>query len=333
MPRTRHAIRRLAPPLIAVIGALIGAPAAFAGAAWSVEGSFAPSTTPVLGRGSADPTAAALAYEPGTGTLRLRIDFAAPPARTPIHVSAGSTQPGGTCLPNGLVIDVAAQDHLVPVEHAVTTRTWVPQRTEIGESWSERWPPAGSGWTLLSYDKWSRRYKWIRVIPGRWLDETHYETSLEPDPNSHERAAGVGIDGADGVLEDVAVVADDATTLAWTFASPLLDGTAADCLSVRVASRRGAFTITAPLPEAPPAIESATLRRAARGARERGRTLRLRLRGSATAVQLRIAGRRTPSLPFARALSVRTGGSGPLTIAIRFSDGRRWTAWRTVRVR
>lgn len=334
MPHVRFRSRLALTAIAVAAWTLAAAPAALADA-WRVAGAFAASGTPVLGDAvPADPTAVDFAYDPSSQTLRLRLDFSAPPAETPIHVSAGSTQGDGTCTPAGVDVDIASQARMIQVERTVTEQVWVPERTEIGYSWSSRYPPGGRDWTYLGYDRSSMRHKWLRVVRGFWMQESRTELVAEPDPDAHERVAALALDGADGVLRDVQTAANAATSLSWAFTSPLLDGTSADCVSVRVANRRAAFVLTTPLPDAAPAVESATLRRGTRAHAGRAtRTLRLRLRGRASAVQLRIGGRRTAPLPFARAISIRAIEGAPLTVTIRFASHGRWTAWRAVRVR
>ena len=314
--------------IVAVGTALLAlAPAA---GAWSVAGAFAPSPTPSLGGTGGDPQSAELAYDAATHTLALRLAFAAPPSRSAIDVAAGSTRTDGTCSDDVIAVAIDARDRIVATTQTITERTWVPERTEIGWTWSSRWPPSGRDWTYIGYDTRTLRHKWLRVVDGYWREQHHEETTTGPDPTSHERTAALSIAEADGMLADTAIMAEGAVTVAWSWSSPILDLVTADCLSVRVAGRRHVFAVVTPLVAAPPALVAVAARRSTRASAS-GPVLHLRLRGRAQAVQIRIGGRRSPALPFARSVRLRVTGT-PRAIAIRFSNGRRWTPWRTVTV-
>ena len=329
--------RAPARPLIAVLAVLaaLSLPGEAAAAeSWSVGGSFAEPATPVLGGAVDRPTTGSLAFDGATSTLTLQLGFASPPSRESLHVVAGDTQPDGSCRPAGIAIDIAAQDHVVTTTSAVTTTTWIPQTTETGWSWSDRYPPGSRGWTLIGYDRWTMRYQWLHTIPGHWVEETHDVTTTGPDLDRHERIAGLSLDSADGVLDAPLVADDGATAFRWSFASPLLDGAFADCIALRIANRRGTFVVAAAQPDAAPSVTGASMRSRHRGrTAPHLRTLRLRFGGTARVVQLRLGSRRTGALPFARSLLLRVPGPRLRTIQVRFGDGRRWSAWTTVQVR
>lgn len=329
--------RRLRYLVLCLIGAsvLIATPVA-AGSAWSVAGPLAAPTAPTLGDIAADtPTAVALGYEPATQTLQLRLDFSVAPSRNPIRVDAGIAQPDGTCVASGLSIAIAAQDHMVTSTTTMTTQTWVSPRTEVGWSYSSRYPPGVGNWTYLSYDRWSMRYQWLHSIPGYWLQEAHEVTSAEPDPTTHERVAGLSLATADGVLADTELVANDSTGIGWTFTSPLFENAPPTCLAVHVANRRAPFlltpgAITVDENHATQAPDTTGLPRAR--AHKVGHRLHLRLLGLAGAIQVRIGTRSTPPLLYASVLSLKLGSKAPTSIAVRFRRGGTWSAWRTVPV-
>ncbi|MEI6688482.1 MAG: hypothetical protein WCN97_03880 [Thermoleophilia bacterium] len=334
--RTTQRLRRVA---LVLVGAavLIAAPTA-TGSAWSVSGPLRAPTSPLLGGGSADtPTAVALAYDPSTQALQLRLDFTAPPSRNGITVDMGTAQPDGTCATGGLSIGIVAQDHMVTTTTTQTVRTWVPPRTEVGWSYSSRYPPGSGTWTYLGYDSWTMRHQWLHSIPGYWVQESRDVTSSGPDASTHERVAGLSLSSADGILSDTEVVTNDSTAIEWHFTSPLLENAAATCVAVHVANRRAPFLLT-PGPVASTGAAgsavAATTPMAASAPRARarriGRTLHLRLRGHAGAVQVRIGTRSTPPLPYADALSLQLGAQNPRSIAVRFKTDATWSGWRTV---
>ena len=337
--RIPHHLRQLA---ICLVGAslLIAVPTA-AGAAWSIAGPLTAPTAPALGNVTADtPTAVALGYDPATQVLQLRLDFTAPPSRNSLRVDAGIAQADGTCTTNGLSINIAAQDHLVTSTTTTTTQTWVPPRTEVGWSYSSRYPPGYGDWTYIGYDSWTMRYQWLHTIPGHWVQESHDVNSTDPDPTMHERVAGLSLPTTDGVLSDTEVIANDSTAIVWNFTSSLLENAPATCVAVHVANRRAAFILTPPPTPPTGAAGSVTTAgktpAATRTPRARahkvGRTLHLRLLGNASAVQVRIGLRSTQPLPYADALNVRLGTSTPTSVAVRFRTGGTWSAWRTVPV-
>ena len=213
-----------------------------------------------------------------------------------------------------------------------TTQTWIPPRTEVGWSYSSRYPPGAGHWTYLSYDRWSMRYQWLHSIPGFWLQESHEVTSSEPAPTTHERVAGLSLASADGVLSATEVIANDSTAMVWNFNSSLLENAPPTCVAVHVANRRAPFLLTPgpTLVDDAPAIQTAQVPRAR--AHRVGRRLHLRLHGRAGAVQIRIGSRSTPPLHYAAALNLRLGSKVPTSIAVRFKSGGKWSTWRTVPV-
>ena len=269
--------------------------------------------------------------------LQLQLDFAAPPSRNGITVDAGTAQPDGTCAVGGLSIGIVAQDHLVTTTTTQTVQTWVPPRTEVGWSYSSRYPPGYGDWTYIGYDSWTMRHQWLHSIPGYWVQESRDVTSSGPDASTHERVAGLTLPNADGVLGDTAVVANEATAIEWHFVSPLLENVAVTCVAVHVANRRAPFLLT-PEPGSTTgaagsavAAKTPTAASAPRArARKVGRTLHLRLHGHAGAIQVRIGTRSTPPLPYADALSLQLGAESPRSIAVRFKTGATWSDWRTV---
>jgi len=311
---------------------MIAAPVA-AGSAWSVAGPLAAPTAPTLGDIAADtPTTVALEYEPATQALQLRLDFNAAPSRNPIRVDAGIAQPDGTCVASGLSISIAAQDHMVTSTTTKTTQTWVPSRTEVGWSYSSRYPPGVGHWTYLSYDSWTMRYQWLHSIPGFWLQESHDVTSSAPDAATHERMAGLSLATADGVLSDTEVISNDTTRIVLNFSSPLFEHASPTCVAVHVANRRAPFLLTPgpTLAADAPAIQAAQVPRAR--AHRVGHRLQLSLHGRARSIQIRIGTRSTPPLHYAAAFSLQLGSKAPASIAVRFKSGGKWSPWRTVPV-
>lgn len=338
--RAQHRFRHL---VICLVGAslLIAAPAA-AGSAWNLSGPLTAPTTPTLGDVTADtPTAVALDYDPMTQVLQLRLEFTSPPTRNAIRVEAGTARSDGTCPTDGLAVSIAAQDHMVTSTTTVTTQTWIPPRTEIGWSWSSRYPPGYGNWTYIGYDSWTMRHQWLKSIPGSWVQESHDVTSTVPDPSMHERVAGLGLATADGVLADTEVVANDSTAIVWSFASPLLESAPATCVAVHVANRRAPYLLGpapapvagAGVPNVPTSSKTPTPVGTPRArARRVGRTLHLHLHGRAGALQVRIGAHSTQPLPYAASLDLRLGSKAPTSIAVRFRSGGTWSAWCTVPV-
>ena len=324
--------------LIATIGLLavpVGA-AAWPGD-WTIAGSFARSTAPSFqgGFNPSDVDAVTAAFDNRAKALTLRLAFFEPPARGGIDVDLGRGRPDGSCDASAIGISIDARDRIAETVRQIEVPRWVPAQTAIAWSWSSRYGPYG--YTLIGYDAWRMQYQWLRVTPGYWTRDVQQVAESGPDPTAHDRVAALVVDGIDGQLDATATVGNADTTMAWTFASPLLTDLQADCLEIRIPGRAAPFVI-APPPAAPPAPDPAPADGevdlappTATAARSGGRVV-VTLDGSAERVAIRVRGL-SRDVAFRSRITLRGVPTSARSLQVRFSDGDGWSEWLRVPIR
>jgi len=340
-------IRRTSAAFISVLAiALLGAaPAAqaFAGD-WTIAGEFARTTTPSFAGGfnPNDINQVAVTYDNRAKQLSLDLSYFEVPGRDYVAVSLGAGQPDGSCLPDAITINISSRDLMTTHDVTETVPYWVPQQDRY--TWYNTWQ--GYSWTYAGYDPWRRMYHWIKS--GYWAYRTVTHTVTEPDPNHYERVADLGRSGVDGVLESVATLDLGSTSMHWTFASPLLDGTTADCLEIRVPGRASPFVLAPPAtpppadpvdPGAPadpgsgtdPGADEIDLTDVTVTATRRGTKIDLRMTGDAERIGIRVR-KSSKTVSFRSAITLRNQPAVVRNVSVRFSDGTDWSDWERVPV-
>jgi hypothetical protein len=328
--------RRLAGPaaLLALLAALALAPEA-AGASWSLEGRFDRASSPGFGGGFPpdEVDEIALAYDDRAKRVDLRLRLWATPSRGAIEVAAGTALADGTCEAGAAIIAIEARDVLRTRTEVATEAVWVPDRHRWETSY--RWP--GTGWTYLGWDDWRRQHRWLR--PGHWERRTTSREVVEVDPDRHERVARLTRQGVHGHLEAHHELPTGGVEMAWSFASPLLDDLAADCLEVTVPDRAEPYVV-APAPSAGTPDdepigdeEEVELDGIEATARRRGtRVLLLLSGGEADRIGVRANGR-ARSLPFRPRVALRGVPARSRSLLVRFEADGAWSDWEAVTIR
>ncbi len=333
-------------PLAALVAAALLALAPTAAAHpgdWSLGGAFERTVAPSFQGGFVpdDVDRVDAVFDNRAKTLTLSLRFFQAPTRGELLVELGRAPGDGTCLTDAAAIRITAADLPVVRTETVTERTWVPDQHRW--TFSAAWP--GTGWTYLGWDAWRARHRWLR--PGHWETRTTTREVVDVDPAVHERTAVLERDGVAGALPVAIRVGHADTQLAWTFAHPLLDGLAADCLEVRVPGRLAPFAVVPPAPPAPePAPAPAPdpvppaapddpdvvdLEEVAVTATRRGALIELRLTGDAERLQVRVRGA-SRTLAFRPRVVLRGAPEGARWVVVRAGDGADWSDWRRVPV-
>lgn len=340
-------IRRTRAAFISVLAiALLGAaPAAQAfDGDWTIAGEFARTTTPSFAGGfnPNDINQVAVTYDNRAKQLSLDLSYFEVPGRDYVAVSLGAGQPDGSCLPDAITINISSRDLMTTHDVTETVPYWVPQQDRY--TWYNTWQ--GYSWTYAGYDPWRRMYHWIKS--GYWANRTVTRTVTEPDPNHYERVADLGRSGVDGVLESVASLDLGSTSMHWTFGSPLLDGTTADCVEIRVPGRASPFVLAPPAtpppadpadPGAPadpgsgtdPGADEIDLTDVTVTATRRGTKIDLRMTGDAERIGIRVR-KSSKTVSFRSAITLRNQPAVVRNVSVRFSDGTDWSDWERVPV-
>ena len=338
MPAIRPALAAIAAAL-----ALLTAPAVAAAwpGDWFVAGSFARTTAPSFqgGFNPSDVADAAVTFDNRAKALSVHLAFFEPPGRGGIDVDLGHGRADGSCDASALGISIEAHERWTQTTREVQVPRWVPPTTDVAWTWSRVYGPYG--YTLIGYDAWRMQYQWLRVTPGRWVQDVQQVVESGPDPASHDRVAVLVADGVDGSLEATATVGNGQTAMDWSFASPLLDGVAADCAEIRIPGRAAPFTIAPPAAAPDPvpaprgdggAPDDVALDPVAATATRSGSRLVLQLTGSAERVGIRVRGL-SRELAFRSRIVVRNAPGGARSVQLRFHDGDAWSDWQRIPIR
>ena len=327
---------------IALLGA-VPAAQAFDGD-WTIAGEFARTTTPSFAGGfnPNDIDRVSVTYDNRAKQLSLDLSYFEVPGRDYVQASLGTGQPDGSCLPNEITINISSRDLMTTRDVTEPVRYWVPQQDRY--TWYNTWQ--GYDWTYAGYDPWRRSYHWIKS--GYWAYRNVTHTVTEPDPNHYERVADLGRSGIDGVLQSVANLELRSTSMHWTFASPLLDGTTADCLEIRVPGRANPFVLappTSPPPTDPadpspsldpgsatdPGTDEIDLTDVTATATRRGTKIDLHMTGDAALIGIRVR-KSSKTITFRPAITLRNQPTTIRNVSVRFSDGTDWSDWERIPV-
>lgn len=319
----------------AALASLIGAAGAQAWTGdWTISGEFARSTNPSFygGFNPNDLASVDASFDNRAKQVSLELDYFQAPERGTIDVALGRGRPDGTCDASLMDISIAARDIVGP------------SHLEYAYTYSRYAPPTGTGWTYLGRVEYRDHglYQWTRIVSGL-------------DLANHERVATLTLDGVDGQLSTVSRVANTATELDWSFASPLLTDLQADCVQVFVPGHNNPYVVAppavpapapAPAPNPAPAPDPGTTPPTDPGTtaadvslddivttatRVGGRVV-LRMSGSADQVQIRIR-RASKTVDFRSTIAVRNAAADARFVQVRFSDGTDWSSWDRIAIK
>lgn len=321
----------------AALASLIGAAGAQAWTGdWTISGEFARSTNPSFygGFNPNDLAAVDATFDNRGKSVALHLEYFQAPERGTIDVAFGTGRTDGTCDTGLMDIGVTARDIVGPshIEYAYT--------------YSRYAPPSGSGWTYVGRVDYRehQRYQWVRLVSGL-------------DTANHERVASLTLDGVDGQLTTVTRVANTATEMDWSFASPLLNDLQANCVEVYVPGHTRPYVVAPPAsapdpapvptpapapaptpdpgataPTDPAAADEVSLDDIVTTATRQGGRVVLRMSGTADQVQIRIR-RASKTVDFRSTIAVRNAPAEARFVQVRFSDGTDWSSWDRIAIK